>query len=83
MRATIGLFSGPDFYAVAQNVVSTSMFSDAVGDVEPPIGTGLCRVVDTNFREHPLSVLLRNPERRSRIDACLVRFGLEAGHALG
>jgi hypothetical protein len=35
------------------------------------------------FGEYLLSVLLRNPERRSRIDACLVRFGLVAGHALG
>jgi 3',5'-cyclic AMP phosphodiesterase CpdA len=35
-----------------------------------------------NFREHPLSILPRNPEWRSRIDAWLVRLGLVAGHAL-
>jgi uncharacterized protein (UPF0335 family) len=40
-----------NLYTVAQNVVSTSMFPDAVGDLEPPIGAGLCRVVDTDFRE--------------------------------
>src|SRR3712207_2017528 len=28
-------------------------------------------------------ILVRNPERRSRIDAWLVRFGLQAGHTLG
>ena len=31
MRVTIGLFSDRDFYAVAQNVVSTAMFPSVVG----------------------------------------------------
>ena len=35
MRVTIGLFSGRDFYAVAQNVVSTSMFPSVVGTSSP------------------------------------------------
>ena len=51
VRATIGLFSGPNLYTVTQNVVSTSRFPDAVGDLKPPIGAGLCTVVDTDFRE--------------------------------
>ena len=36
---------------MAQNVVSTAMFSNVVEDLEPPIGAGLCRVVDADFRE--------------------------------
>ena len=51
VRVTIGLFSGRDFYAVAQNVVSTAMFPSIVGALEPPIGAGLFRVVDKDFRE--------------------------------
>ena len=35
MRVTIGLFSGPDFHAVAQNVVSTAMFPSVVGASSP------------------------------------------------
>jgi uncharacterized protein (UPF0335 family) len=42
-----------NLYTVAQNVVSTSMFPDAVGDLELPIGAGLCRVVDTASENFP------------------------------
>jgi hypothetical protein len=44
-------FGIPNLYTVAQNVVSTSIFPDAVGDPEFPIGAELCTVVDTDFRE--------------------------------
>jgi hypothetical protein len=40
-----------NLYTGARHVVSTSMFPDVVGDPEPPIGAGLCRIVDTDFRE--------------------------------
>ena len=53
VRVTIGLFSGRDFYAVAQTFVSTAMFPSVVGALEPPIGAGLFRVVDTDVRENP------------------------------
>src|SRR5215204_2343818 len=44
----------------------------------------LARVTDPSAsQKRSFLKLLRNPERRTRIDACLVRFGLVARHTLG
>lgn len=40
-----------NLYAVAQDIVSTSMFPEVMGDLEPPIRAGLYRIVQTNFAE--------------------------------
>jgi hypothetical protein len=44
-------FTQPHVYAAPLDVVLTSMLHDLARGPAPPIGPGLCKIVDMNFAE--------------------------------